>query len=218
MAPPPVLGITQESGLIARTSASQSRQSSKRRCCCQTIYARRDGSWGSSVRGNSRSGRGREQLAAMSAETLAMSRPAVDEDAVDMVAGHDLAMHAGHEVEVVWTQGAGDPQLRRGPVAARTARGIDGDPVGMRLLNVVVGGVRIGARHHHHPQIAASLDQVTEDVARRPAIGCGGATGPLSDSRRRSPRRSSKRRHCACGGSSRARIPGQTCRGHPRRG
>ena len=53
VAPPPAFGITQESGLILRTSASQSRQSSKRRCWCQTIYARRAGSWGSSVPGSS---------------------------------------------------------------------------------------------------------------------------------------------------------------------
>ena len=37
VAPPPVLGITHESGLILRTSASQSRQSSKRRSCCQRM-------------------------------------------------------------------------------------------------------------------------------------------------------------------------------------
>ena len=54
VAPPPVFGMTHESGLIFRTSPSQSCQSSNSRCCRQRMYARRAGSCGSFVRGSSR--------------------------------------------------------------------------------------------------------------------------------------------------------------------
>src|SRR5262245_55009747 len=46
-------------------------------------------------------GRGPEKLATMGAEALAVTRPAVDEDTIDTISGHDLAVHAGHEVEVI---------------------------------------------------------------------------------------------------------------------
>ena len=43
--------------------------------------------------------------------------------------------------------------------------GIDGDPVGVGLFDVVVGRVRVGPRDHDHAQLAAAGDQVAEGVA-----------------------------------------------------
>ncbi len=80
-------------------------------------------------------------------------------------ATHDLLVHLGHELEVVRAQRAGDPHLRRGPVPALAAVGVDGDPVGMRVVDILVGRVRIGARHHDHAQLAAARHQLAEGVA-----------------------------------------------------
>src|SRR4029077_14628204 len=55
--------------------------------------------------------------------------PAPREDAVYAVPGDDLAMHRVHEVEVVWTERAGNPQRRIGPVSPRRAVRSRGDPV-----------------------------------------------------------------------------------------
>ena len=90
--------------------------------------------------------------------------PAVDEDAVHPVARHDLALHLGHQLEVVRTEAAGDPHLGRGPVPARAAVRVGRDPVGVRGLHVVVRRVRVGARQDDHPEPPAAGDQLAEDV------------------------------------------------------
>ena len=43
--------------------------------------------------------------------------------------------------------------------------GVDRDPVGMRVVDVLVGGVRIGARDHDHAELAAAGHQVAERIA-----------------------------------------------------
>ena len=48
---------------------------------------------------------------------------------------------------------------------ALLAAGIDGDPVGVCLLDVVIGRVRVGPRDDGHAQLAAAGDQVAERVA-----------------------------------------------------
>src|SRR4029450_3827760 len=64
-------------------------------------------------------GRGIEILLAVSAIAIAaLWRPPVRENPVDGVGAHDLAVHLVHEVEVVRTKGARDPQLGIGPVTA----------------------------------------------------------------------------------------------------
>ena len=48
---------------------------------------------------------------------------------------------------------------------ARLALRVDRDPVRMRRLHVVVGGMRVGADEHDHAQLAAARDQFAEHVA-----------------------------------------------------
>ena len=108
---------------------------------------------------------GAEVGLAVLAVAHARSRPAVGENAVDLVARHDLARHLGHELEGVGTEAAGDPHLRAGPVTAFAALRVHGDPVGVRFVDVLVRGVRIGACHHYHAQLAAAPVQLAERVA-----------------------------------------------------
>ena len=110
-------------------------------------------------------GRGLEVLLAMLAPALAVTVPAVDEDAVHAVGRHDLALHLGHKLEVVRPEPAGDPHLGRGPVAARLAVGGHRDPVGMGGLHIVIGGVRVGARDDDHAELAAAGDEFAEHIA-----------------------------------------------------
>src|SRR5207248_1304707 len=67
--------------------------------------------------------------------------------------------------EIVRAEAAGDPHFRRGPVAAWLAVGFDRDPIRMRGLHVVVGGVWISAGNHDHAKFAAAGDEFTEWVA-----------------------------------------------------
>ena len=110
-------------------------------------------------------GRGPEVRPAVLAVAHPGAGPAVDEDAVDLVALHDLPVDRGHELEVVRPQGAGHPHLGRGPVSTRLPGGVDGDPVGVRRADVVVGGVRVGPREHDHAELPAAFDQLAERVA-----------------------------------------------------
>ena len=110
-------------------------------------------------------GRGAEVRPTVHAEALPRAVPPVDEDPVGPVARRDLALHRGHELEVVRAERAGDPHLRRRPVPARRAVGADVDPVGVRLLHVVVRRVRIGARDDDHAELATAGHEIAERIA-----------------------------------------------------
>ena len=153
---------------------------------------------GRAVRGQVVAGGGAEAVPAVLAVAHAGAGPAVDEDAVHLVAGHDLPLHLGHELEVVGAQAAGDPHLRRGPVPAGLPVGVHRDPVRVRRLHVVVGGVRIGAGDDDHARARGSRRPARRTRRGRPATRCGGGRGPRSGSRRRSRRRSGRRRRSAC--------------------
>ena len=58
------------------------------------------------------------------------------------------------------THSSGIAQWRR-----LLAVGIHRDPVGMRVVHVLVGGVRIGARDDDHAELAASGHQFAERIA-----------------------------------------------------
>src|SRR6185503_19807646 len=49
-------------------------------------------------------------------------------------------------------------------MAAWPAIGLDGDPFRMRLLRVIVSGVRIGAGNHDQAEFAAASDEVPEGI------------------------------------------------------
>ena len=108
---------------------------------------------------------GVEVPAAVLAVAVGLVGPPIGEDAVDVVARDDLAVHGGHELEVVRPERARDPQLRVGPVPARLAVGVDGNPIGMRACHVVAGRVRVGAGDHLHPHRAAAANQLAERIA-----------------------------------------------------
>src|SRR5207248_256186 len=98
-------------------------------------------------------------LPAMLAVTHARAIPAIDEDAIDAIARHDLALYLGHELEIVRPKPARDPHLRRRPMPARLALDIDRDPVGMGLLHVIISGMRNGSCDHDHPEFPAAAHQ-----------------------------------------------------------
>ena len=110
-------------------------------------------------------GGGLEVPLAVDAVTVAaLRRPPVPEDPVDSVLGDDLPVHLVHELEVVGTERAGDPQIGIGPVAPGFARGGGGNPVGMRLPDVLARRMRVGSRDHVHAERAAAGDQRAERI------------------------------------------------------
>ena len=159
------LGTKQAPGRVRRMSASHSAHSSVRRALRQATKARRIGIGGVARARQIRSAGGAEVAAAVLAVAVGLVGPPVGEDAVDVVARDDLAVHGGHELEVVGPERARDPQLRVGPVPARPPVGVDRDPVGVRARGVVAGRVRIGAGDHLHPHGAAAADQLAERIA-----------------------------------------------------
>ena len=105
------------------------------------------------------------------------------------VARHDLLLHLGHELEVVRAKRARHPHLGRGPVPARLARGVHGNPIRVRRLHIVVGRVRVSAGDDDHAQLAAARDELAKDDRGRPAMRCGDGTEPWSGNRPRTRRR-----------------------------
>jgi len=73
-------------------------------------------------------------------------------------------MHIGHEPFSVRAQGAGYPVIRRRPVPARLAAGIDRHPLGMCGCGIVVNGVGIRAGDDDHVQCPASGDQLAQGI------------------------------------------------------
>jgi len=109
-------------------------------------------------------GSGLEIFDAMFAKTLAGAVPAIDENAVHVVARHDFFFHVGHEFEVVRAEAARHPHFRRSPMAALFAVSVHGNPIGVRGGDVIVGSVGIGAGDDDHAQLAAAGDEVAEGV------------------------------------------------------
>jgi hypothetical protein len=108
---------------------------------------------------------GLEVRFAVHAEAIpALRRPAVREHAVHVVLRDDLAVDAIHELEVVGTERARDPQFGVGPMPARLPRGRSRDPVRMRLPDFIAHGMRIDPRHDVHVERAATGDQHAERV------------------------------------------------------
>src|SRR3954462_14708137 len=95
----------------------------------------------------------------------ARSVPPVDENPINAIPLHDLALHGGHELEIVRPERAGDPHFGRGPVAPDFAVGIHGNPIGMGCLDVVVGGVRISAGNDDHSLLAAARYEFAEWIS-----------------------------------------------------
>src|SRR5262249_42421650 len=109
-------------------------------------------------------GRGLEARLAVVAVAGPVPRPAVAEDAVDLVARHDLARDFGHELEVVGAERAGHPPVRSGPVASLPALGVDGNPFGMSFGGIIEDRMRVGAGDHHHAELAATGRELAERV------------------------------------------------------
>jgi len=100
-----------------------------------------------------------EILPAVLAIAHARALPAIAENAADWKQRHDLARDLGHELKIVGTQRTGDHMSGISSDAA-SFLGIHGDPVRMRIVDILVGGMRIGAREHHHVQLAATGQQL----------------------------------------------------------
>ena len=153
------------SRLTSRIDASHRFHSSVRRAFRHSRNSRRRGSRRSVVRGSSRPGRGLEILLTVDAVAVAaLRRPPIREDAVHAVGGHDLAMDLVHEVEVVGTKRAGDPQLGIRPVAPWLSVTVDGNPIRVRGLHLIANGMWIRPRDDVHAQAATSRNQRPERI------------------------------------------------------
>ena len=105
-----------------------------------------------------------EVLLAVLAITHAGAVPAIAEHSVHLVHGYDFARHPGHKVEVVGAQGAGDPEFRHGPVTPLLALRIHRDPIGVRVVDVLVSGVGVGAGDDVHAELAAAGRHLAEGI------------------------------------------------------
>src|SRR5262245_26681229 len=91
--------------------------------------------------------------------------PAVAENSVNVVHPHDLARHLSHELEVVRSETTCHPKLRIGPVPALPALGVDGDPVRMRVIDILMSRMRIGPGDDIHAELATPRHQFAEAIA-----------------------------------------------------
>src|SRR5260370_20258809 len=100
----------------------------------------------------------------MLAVTHANTCPTIAEDSVHFVIGCNFAGDVGHELEVVRAEGTRDPELGLGPVAPLAALGIYGDPIGMGIVDVLMGGMRIGSGDDVHPEFPAAIHHFAEAI------------------------------------------------------
>ncbi len=105
-----------------------------------------------------------EVLLAVLAVTHARSCPSIGEDAIHHVLRHDFLMDRGHELKVVGSQGAGEPEVRIRSVLALLAVLIDRQPVWMRVVNILMASVRVGAGNDIHAQFPAAMRYVAEGI------------------------------------------------------
>jgi hypothetical protein len=101
----------------------------------------------------------------MAAVAIALPVPPVREDPVHLVPGDDLALHLVHELEVIRTERARDPEIRVGPMPIGLAVARHRNPVRVGGAHLVAHGMRIGARDDMHPQRAAARDERAERIA-----------------------------------------------------
>src|SRR5262245_45191278 len=106
-----------------------------------------------------------EILLAMLAVAYAGTGPAIAEYAVNVIHAHDLARHLSHELEVVRPEAARHPQCRIGPMFALPALRVDGDPVRMRVIDVLMSRMRIGPGDDIHAELATPRHQFAEAIA-----------------------------------------------------
>ena len=125
---PPMLGMKLACGRIAFTTSSQSATSLVRTTRRQAIQACQTGSSTLVVARQVVARGGPEVRLAARAIADAVPLPAVGEDRVDVVVAGDLGHHLRHELAVVVAIGAGHPDVGEGPVPARVAVLVDGDP------------------------------------------------------------------------------------------
>jgi len=87
--------------------------------------------------------------------------PAVVRKAFRMVASRDLAQDRRDVLAIVRAVDAGHVQIA---VAVRLARGVAGEPVGMRLEHRGVGAVRVHPREHRDAVLVGGGDQLAKQV------------------------------------------------------
>ncbi len=68
------------------------------------------------------------------------------------------------KLEVVAAERAGDPEIGVGPVAAFLPVFIDGDPFGVGVVDVLMGGVGVGSGDDVHAEFAAACDHFAERI------------------------------------------------------
>ena len=105
-----------------------------------------------------------EALPAGSAVTDAGARPAVAEDAVQVVSRRELAVHPLHEIEAVGPERAADVGFGIRPVAPGLPVGGDGGPFRMRPEGVLVDRVGIGPAEDRVSLFPAGFHHVSEEI------------------------------------------------------
>ena len=105
-----------------------------------------------------------EVLLAVLAVTHAGSCPSIGEDAIHHVLRHDFLMDRGHEFKVVGSQRAGEPEVRIRRVLALLAVLIHREPVRMRVVNILMASVRVGAGNDIHAQFPAAMGYIAEGI------------------------------------------------------
>jgi hypothetical protein len=99
-----------------------------------------------------------EVALAVLAVTHSRTGPAIREDTIHLVQGHNFLGYPSHEVEVIRPERARNPKLGIGRVPPFIPGGIHRDPIRMRIIDILMRRVWIGAGHHIHPHRPASFD------------------------------------------------------------
>ncbi len=102
--------------------------------------------------------------AAVLAVAHTRSSPAIGKDGIRLVHSHDLFVHRGHELEVIRSKSARQPEIPVGRMSHLVALFIDHQPVRMGIVDILMTCVRVGSRHDVHAKIAACCGHLPEGV------------------------------------------------------
>src|SRR2546422_6483117 len=103
-----------------------------------------------------------KDFATMFAIAHAGTVPPIDENPIHAVASDNLLLYLSHELKVVGAMRAGDPHLRRCPMTALVTARINCYPIRMRVVHVIISGMRIGASDDNHTKVSTAGDQLSE--------------------------------------------------------
>src|SRR5690606_12254049 len=92
--------------------------------------------------------------------------PSIGENGIHRITRHQLANDRAHELKMIRSQRARDPQFGKAVMPARLTARVGGYPVGMRRAHFIATRMWVDPRDHVHAEFARALIKFSEGIVR----------------------------------------------------